>query len=105
MPGPLPTVFRVLSEMAPHGETDSVLNADGSVQHGCECDAESQPSCLSHCNVSSPITWQSSTAQETMANYDISVQSGSSVTLTQLTLSRQFPRAANQIDAPADDAQ
>ena len=100
VPGPLPTVFRVLSEMTPHGETDSVLDADGSVQHGCECDAESQPSCLSHCNVSSPITWQSSTVQETMANYDISVQSGSSVTLTQLTLSRQFPRSKTD-DVPA----
>ena len=88
--GGLPTRFHALSQMTADGETDSVLSPSGKVQYGCDCDAADQPLCLRQCNSSSPIQWQSSSTQETYANYDISVQSGSDATLSELTLSRQF---------------
>ena len=88
--GGLPARYQALSQMAAGGETDSVLSPSGTVQYGCDCDAADQPQCLRHCNSSSPIQWRSSSTQETYANYDISVQSGSDAILSELTLSRQF---------------
>lgn len=84
VPGGLPTHYYALSQMRKFehgGQIDTVLNADGTVQYGCDS---------RNCSTISPITWESSTSQETYANYDISVQSGSDVTLLDFELSRQF---------------